>query len=319
MSEKMSMQKQSIIKDYLTLCKLRVNALILLTAFVGMYLAIPGGFFIRTFVQNWYSFIFSILGIGLLACSAASINHYVDAAIDAKMQRTKKRPMVVGSITGKQTLIFAFILGAIGFVLLYGWINPLCAWLTFFTLIGYAVIYTCFLKHATPQNIVMGGLAGAMPPLLGWVAVRDSIVLEPILLVLIIFLWTPPHFWALAINRRDDYAKAKVPMLPVTHGVEHTKTQIVVYTWLLAAASMLPYVFKTSGIIYLIPAILLNLRFIVMAHQLKRDPKNSGDMRMFKYSITYLMLIFLFLMLDHALTWHLWFLCHSKICLAFVR
>jgi protoheme IX farnesyltransferase len=317
-SEK-SMQKQSIIKDYLTLCKLRVNALILLTAIVGMYLAIPGGFFMRTFTYSWYSFVLAILGIGLLACSAASINHYVDAAIDAKMQRTKKRPMVVGSISGKQTLIFAFIIGLIGFVLLYAFINPLCAWLTFFTLIGYAVIYTCFLKHATPQNIVWGGLAGAMPPLLGWVAVRDSIALEPILLVLIIFVWTPPHFWALAINRKDDYAKANVPMLPVTHGIPHTKLQVVIYTWALAIVSLLPYVFKTSGIIYLIPALLLNARFIYMAHKLRRDPNNSNDMQVFKYSITYLMLLFVVLMLDHALSYHLLQLCHADLCLDLVR
>jgi len=313
------MQKQSIIKDYLTLCKIRVNALILLTAIVGMFLAIPGGTFLKTFAHSWCGFVFAILGIGLLASSAASINHYVDAAIDAKMQRTKKRPMVVGSITGKQTLLFAYIIGVIGFVLLYAFVNPLCAWLTFFTLIGYAVIYTCFLKHATPQNIVIGGLAGAMPPLLGWVAVRDAIALEPILLVLIIFFWTPPHFWALAINRREDYAKAKVPMLPVTHGVGHTKTQIVVYTWLLAAASILPYIFKTSGLVYLIPVLLLNIRFIGMAYKLKRDPQNSNDMAMFKYSITLLMLVFVFLMLDHALTPYLQHWCHAKVCIALVR
>ena len=313
------MKKKSIIQDYLTLCKLRVNALIILTAIVGMVLAVPSGMFIWSLACSWHIYLMAIIGICLLACSAAAINHYVDAAIDAKMQRTKRRPMVVGSITGKQTLIFALVLGVVGFSILFIWINALCAWLTFFTLIGYAVIYSCYLKHATPHNIVIGGLAGAMPPLLGWVALRDSIALEPIVLVLIIFLWTPPHFWALAINRRDDYAKANVPMLPVTHGIAHTKTQIVVYSWLLAVVSFLPYVLKTSGIIYLIAVLLLNARFIYMAHALKRDPKSSSDMKVFKFSITYLMLLFAFLMLDHELLVYVRFLCDSGVCFSIVR
>lgn len=313
------MKKKSIIQDYLTLCKLRVNALIILTAIVGMVLAVPSGMFIDYFAYHSIIFFKAIIGIGLLACSAAAINHYVDAAIDAKMQRTKKRPMVVGSISGIQTLIFAFVLGVMGFAILFIWINALCAWLTFFTLIGYAVIYSCYLKHATPHNIVIGGLAGAMPPLLGWVALKNSIALEPIVLVLIIFLWTPPHFWALAINRRDDYAKANVPMLPVTHGVEHTKTQIVIYAWLLTAASLLPFVLKTSGIIYLTAVLFLNARFIYMAHALKCDPKNSSDMKVFKFSITYLMLLFVFLMLDHALIGSLRFFCDSGFCFSVIR
>ena len=313
------MKKKSIIQDYLTLCKLRVNALIILTAIVGMVLAVRPGLFISSLSCCWHVYLLAIVGIGSLACSAAAMNHFVDAAIDAKMQRTKKRPMVVGSVTGKQTLIFASILGVMGFSILFIWINALCAWLTFFTLIGYAVIYSCYLKHATPHNIVIGGLAGAMPPLLGWVAITNSIALEPIVLVLIIFLWTPPHFWALAINRRDDYAKANVPMLPVTHGVEHTKTQIVIYTWLLTAASLLPFVLKTSGIIYLTAVLFLNARFIYMAHALKCDPKNSSDMKVFKFSIAYLMLLFVFLMLDHALIGYLKFFCDSGFCFSVIR
>jgi protoheme IX farnesyltransferase len=313
------MKKKSSIRDYLALCKLRVNALIMLTAMVGMVLAMPYGFFVESFSRIWYVILLALLGIGLLACSAAAINHYVDVAIDAKMQRTKKRPLVIGSITRKQTLVFACILGVIGFLLLYTWVNALCAWLTFVTLIGYAVVYTCYLKHATPHNIVIGGLAGAMPPLLGWVAVRGSIALEPVLLVLIIFLWTPPHFWALAIHRRDDYAKAGVPMLPVTHGVVHTKIQIVAYTWLLAASSLLPYVLKTSGIIYGVAVLFLNARFIVLAYALKRDLTHSNAMRVFKFSIGYLMLLFLFLVLDHVVTGYLWLMCDSALCSFVVR
>lgn len=309
----------SKIQSYLKLCKLRVNALILLTAIVGMYLAIPAGHFINVMKVHWLYYLTAIVGIGLLASAAAAINHYVDSRIDAVMQRTKNRPMVVGTLSAKETLIFAYIIGVIGFVLLYAYVNPLCAWLTFLTLVGYAIIYTCFLKHATPQNIVIGGFAGAMPPLLGWVAVRAHMALEPWLLVLIIFLWTPPHFWALAINRKDDYAKAKVPMMPITHGVDHTKKQIVIYTWVLALACCLPYIFKTSGLIYFIPAVLLNIRFIYMGYQLWKDPANATDMKMFKFSITYLMFIFIFLMLDHALTWHLPILCHAKVCLAIWR
>lgn len=279
-------------KDYLELCKPRVVMLMLLTAFVGMLLASPG------FVP-WQILVFGTLGIGLAASSGAVLNHLVDRHIDAVMQRTQQRPIASGRINLLQALLFAFILGVLGMAILIYWVNVLTAVLTFFTLIGYAVIYTLFLKHATPQNIVIGGLAGAMPPLLGWTAVTGHIDYSGLLLVLIIFAWTPPHFWALAVYRHEDYAKAKVPMLPVTHGITYTKLNILLYTLILTAVTMLPFVVDMSGLIYLIGAILLDAGFLYWAIKLKFSDDLKIGLKTFNYSIIYLGLLFLVLLIDH--------------------
>jgi len=279
---------------YWELCKPRVVALMLLTAMVGMYLATPNSVPLSILL-------FGTLGIGLSASAAAVINHVVDQHIDAKMGRTKRRPLPSGQILPKHALYFATILGGIGLSTLIIFINTITAVMTFFTLVGYAVVYTMFLKHATPQNIVIGGAAGAIPPLLGWIAVTGSIDPQAWLLVLIIFVWTPPHFWALAIYRYEDYSKAKIPMLPVTHGIAFTKLCITLYTVLLLAVSVLPYVFGMSGWIYLISAIILGLIFIYYAVRLQKSDSNRGAHKTFKFSIIYLMLLFSVLLFDHYL------------------
>lgn len=279
-------------RDYYELTKPRVVMLLLLTALVGMCLA----------TETWVDpviFIAGMLGIGLLSSAAAVVNHVVDYRIDSIMARTFNRPVARGKVSVKRALTFALTLGVVGFVALAVFVNMLTAWLTLAGLFGYAVVYTMYLKRATPQNIVIGGLAGAAPPLLGWTAVTGEIHAYGLLLVLIVFTWTPPHFWALAIHREKDYAKAKIPMLPNTHGVEFTKTCIVLYTLLLCAVCLLPYLTGMSGGLYLLGSSILNAYFMFMALKLKFKPEPSTAMDTFKFSILHLMLLFVLLLLDH--------------------
>lgn len=287
--------KRSILpwRDYLDLCKLKVVALMLLTAVVGMYLAPEHVHFNTVFI--------SLLGIGLAASSAAAVNHVVDRHIDALMARTENRPIAQGRLSVGQALVFAGWLGTIGLGLLAVYVNILTACLTFITLIGYAGIYTGYLKRATPQNIVIGGLAGAAPPLLGWTAVTNHLDPQALLLVLIIFAWTPPHFWALAIYRIQEYRKANIPMLPVTHGIRYTKLNILLYTILLLMVSLLPVMIGMSGWIYLVGAGLLGVRFIYWAIILLRRDDRAVAMRTFRFSIVYLLLLFVTLLFDHYL------------------
>jgi len=288
-------------RDYWDLTKPKVVALIVFTALVGMCLAIPG----RPSLEQLRAGLLGFLGIWLAASAAAAINQLLDARIDAQMARTSWRPLVVGKVKPAQVLVFAGILTLISMAILVLWVNAITAVLTFASLIGYAVIYTVYLKRATPQNIVIGGLAGAAPPLLGWAAVTG--MQGPwdwgyaLLLVLIIFLWTPPHFWALAIFRRADYAKAAIPMLPVTHGVEYTRGQIFLYSVLLVVSTLLPVVFGMSGVLYLAGAAGLNAGFLWYAWRIQSPPDELFSMRMFRYSIVYLMLLFAFLLVDHYL------------------
>ncbi|HZH44508.1 MAG TPA: heme o synthase [Lysobacter sp.] len=289
------------LRQYWDLTKPRVVALIVFTALVGMLLAIDG---LPTRAQALRGLV-AFLGIWLAAASAAAINQILDARIDAKMARTAWRPIVVGQVSPRQALLFALALAALSMLILALWVNPLTALLTFLSLIGYAVIYTVFLKRATPQNIVIGGIAGAAPPLLGWAAITGMQGrwdwAHALLLVLIIFLWTPPHFWALAIFRREDYARAMVPMLPVTHGVEYTRWQILLYTVLLVAATLLPFATGMSGWFYLGGALVLGAVFVAHAWRLMDPPDELYAMRVFNYSIVYLMALFAFLLLDHWL------------------
>ena len=244
---------------------------------------------------------FGNLGIALCAGGAAAVNHVVDRRIDAVMARTHKRPMAEGRVSPMAALAFALFLAIAGLALLLVFTNPLAAWLTLASLLGYAVIYTGFLKRATPQNIVIGGLAGAAPPLLGWVAVTGHVSAEPLLLVLIIFAWTPPHFWALAIHRKEEYAKADIPMLPVTHGEHYTKVHILLYTFALLAVSLMPYVIHMSGLLYLGCALVLGARFLQWAWVLYRGSQPHAAINTFKYSIWYLLLLFIALLVDHYL------------------
>ena len=278
--------------DYFELTKPRVVALIVFTSVIGMFLAVPG-------IPPWKALVFGNLGIWLAASSAAAINHLLDRRIDEKMARTSHRPLPSGSLTGRQVLVFALILGAVSMLLLVFLVNWLTALLTFFSLIGYAVIYTVYLKHATPQNIVIGGAAGAAPPVLGWVAVTGEVHAYALLLFLIIFVWTPPHFWALAIFRREDYARAMVPMLPVTHGVEYTRQQILFYTILLVLVTLLPWFSGMSGVFYLGGVLVLDAVFLYYAIRLMKPPNEAYAMKVFGYSIWYLMVLFAFLLVDH--------------------
>ncbi len=284
----------AVVRQYFELTKPRVVALIVFTAIVGMFLAVPGLPPLRESVLGF-------LGIWLAASSAAAINQLLDARIDARMARTSWRPIVVGQITPTRALIFALVLGALSMLILVLWVNVLTAALTFASLIGYAVIYTVFLKRATPQNIVIGGIAGAAPPALGWAAITGTLDPHALLLVLIIFVWTPPHFWALAIFRRDDYARAMVPMLPVTHGVQYTRWQILFYTVLLVAVTVLPWATGMSGLFYLGGALVLGAVFLGYAWKLMDPPDELYAMKVFNYSIVYLMALFAFLLLDHWL------------------
>jgi heme o synthase len=282
------------LRQYWSLTKPRVVALIVFTAAIGMFLAVPG-------LPPLQESVLGFLGIWLAASSAAAINQLLDARIDAKMARTAWRPIVVGQVSPRQALVFALALAAASMLVLLLWVNPLTAALTFASLIGYAVVYTVWLKRATPQNIVIGGIAGAAPPALGWAAVTGELHPHALLLVLIIFVWTPPHFWALAIFRRDDYARAMVPMLPVTHGVEYTRWQILLYTVLLVAVTVLPWATGLSGLFYLGGALVLGAVFVWHAYKLLDPPDEFYAMRVFNYSIVYLMALFAFLLVDHWL------------------
>lgn len=281
-------------RDFYEMCKPRVVMLMILTSMVGMFLAVPG--FVPLDIL-----ILGNVGIALVSSSGAVVNHLIDRKIDIKMKRTHNRPMAQGRVEVAQTIVFALVIGSAGMAILMIWVNPLCAWLSLASFIGYAFIYTGYLKHATPQNIVIGGLAGAMPPLLGWSAVTGTIEPDALILVLIIFAWTPPHFWALAIHRKDEYAKSGVPMLPVTHGEYVTKVHIVVYTGLLIISSVIPFFSGMSGYLYLFSALALGAGFMWWSCILMFKPKPTTAMDTFRFSIVYLALLFLALLIDHYL------------------
>lgn len=288
----MFLDSNSIVFDYIELCKPRVVLLMLVTVVVGMYLATPHQVSADTLIL-------SLAGIGLCACGAAAINHLVDKRIDAIMQRTKNRPVAHGRISVKNAIVFAGVLCVLGLSILWYFVNFLTMVLTFLSVIGYAAIYTGYLKRATPQNIVIGGLAGAAPPLLGWTAVTNQLDPQALLLVLIVFTWTPPHFWALAIYRYDDYKNAKIPMLPVTYGIKFTKLNILLYTILLALVTVLPFLIGMSGIFYLVGALLLNFKFIYLTWNLLTSEDNKIALKTFHFSIIYLLILFVFLLIDH--------------------
>jgi protoheme IX farnesyltransferase len=274
--------------------KPRVVLLMLLCALVGMFLAVPGMVGLETIV-------FGLTGIALVAGSAAVVNHIADAEIDARMARTRSRPVAMGRVGTRQGLVFSAVLGVAGMLVLYILVNPLTAWLNFASWVGYGIIYTLFLKRATPQNIVIGGLFGAAPPLFGWTAVSNSIEPGGLLLVLIIFAWTPPHFWALALDRKEEYASVDVPMLPVTHGDAYTRQHIFYYTLILFAGSLLPFVIAMSGFLYLAGALALGGVFVYRAIEVLRNRNPQAPMQMFRYSIVYLMALFVVLLVDHYL------------------
>jgi len=284
------------VKSYLGLCKLKVVALIVFTAMIGMFLATVPPAMVPLDVL-----IFGNLGIGMAAAAAAAINHVLDAREDAKMARTSRRPLPQGEISERNALVFAVLLGALSMAILVLLVNPLTALLTFLSLVGYAIVYTMYLKRATPQNIVIGGAAGAAPPVLGWTALTDSVDPHSLLLFLIIFVWTPPHFWALAIHRREEYAKVDIPMLPVTHGVPFTRLHILLYTILLLVVSILPFVMHMSGRLYLAGAMALGGGFLYYAIRLMQGRDERVAMQTFGYSIWYLMAVFTFLLVDHYL------------------
>ena len=281
-------------RHYYALTKPRVVALIVLTAVVGSLLAVSG-------LPPLDRLLFGNLGIGLAAASAATLNQVLDARIDAKMARTRTRPLPTGGLTEAAALVFATVLGIASMLLLWLLVNPLTAVLTFASLIGYAVVYTLWLKRATPQNIVIGGAAGAAPPVLGWAAITGSIQPHALLLFLIIFAWTPPHFWALAIARREDYAKVDIPMLPVTHGVAFTRLHVLLYTIILALVTMLPWLTGMSGLLYLLAALWLDGAFLHHVIRLKRSEAKELPMQVFRFSVRYLMWLFLALLADHYL------------------
>ena len=281
-------------RAYLEITKPKVVYLLVFTALVGMVLAVPG-------MVPLQETIFGLLGIGLAAASAAAINHVIDQRTDAIMKRTQARPIPQGQLTTRQCLMFAGLLGVVAMLMLYLLVHPLTALLTFLSLIGYAVIYTVYLKRATPQNIVIGGAAGAMPPVLGWTAITGQITAEPLLLFLIVFIWTPPHFWSLAIHRRDDYAKVDIPMLPVTHGIEFTRVQIVLYTILLLIVSVFPWLIGMSGIVYLVGAVLLGVMFLYHTVRMFDNKLEKQPIKTFVFSIQYLMWLFAFMLVDHYL------------------
>lgn len=283
-------------RDYLELCKPNVVLVMIVTSVIGMFMAVPGMVPLDVLTLG-------NLGIALCASAAAAINHLVDRHIDRKMARTHNRPVARGRLAPAQVVGFALILGGLGMTILMVWINALTAWLTLASLLGYAVVYTLFLKRATPQNIVIGGLAGAAPPLLGWTAVTGAVHSHALLLVLIIFAWTPPHFWALALHRKAEYAEADVPMLPVTHGERYTKLHILLYTILMVLVTLLPYLTGMSGWLYLLGAMILGAGFLYWAIRLYRDAGADADsglgMTTFKYSIVYLLALFAIMLVDH--------------------
>jgi protoheme IX farnesyltransferase len=281
-------------RDYLELTKPNVVALMILTTVIGMFLAVPGMVPLDVLVLG-------NLGIAFCAGAAAVVNHVVDRQIDLKMARTFNRPVAKGRVQPAQAMFFAGMLGVVGMAVLLVFINALTAWLTLASLVGYAVIYTLYLKRATPQNIVIGGLAGAVPPLLGWTAVTGEVHGHALLLVLIIFAWTPPHFWALAVHRKEEYAKAEIPMLPVTHGEKYTKLHILLYTVLMIIVTVLPFVTGMSGWLYLLGALVLGAGFLYWAIVMMIGKKPNAGMDTFKYSIIYLMALFLVMLVDHYL------------------
>lgn len=288
-----SLSDAPTIGDFLVLCKIKVVALIMLTAVVGMFLATPT-------LPPIHLVILGSIGIAFASCSAAVFNHIVDQKIDHEMNRTSNRPLPEGKISSQTAFIFGAVLGVIGIGVLLLGVNVLTAVLTFFALIGYAVFYTMYLKRATPQNIVIGGAAGAAPPLLGWAAITNSVELGGLLLFAIIFIWTPPHFWALAIHRQKEYAKVDIPMLPVTHGAHFTRVQILLYTILLLIVTIMPYLVGMSGLIYLAGALVLGFGFIYYAIAMLRKPDNIElPMKTFGFSINYLMILFVVLLVDH--------------------
>ena len=281
-------------RDYLELTKPRVVALMILTALIGMCMAVPG------FVP-WQPLLLGNLGIALCAGAAAAINHLVDERIDQQMSRTRSRPVATGKVSQRAAALFAAILALVGIGVLVIWVNTLTAVLTVASLIGYAFVYTMFLKRATPQNIVIGGLAGAAPPLLGWTAVTGEVHGHALLLVLIIFAWTPPHFWALAIHRREEYASVGIPMLPVTHGVRFTALHIFLYTVIMILITLLPFATLLSGWLYLVGAVILGAVFLYWSIEILRDKNPKAPMETFKFSITYLLLLFIIMLADHWL------------------
>ena len=281
-------------RDYLEMTKPRVVVLMLLCALVGMFLAVPG-------MVPWNILLLGLTGIALVAASAAVVNHIADARIDARMARTRERPLATGRVDPAKALTFSAVTGVAGMLILYFGVNPLTAWLNLASWVGYGLIYTLFLKRATPQNIVIGGLFGAAPPLFGWAAVTNSIEPGALLLVLIIFAWTPPHFWALALDRKSEYERVDVPMLPVTHGDAYTRLHILFYTLILFAGSLLPFVIGMSGLFYLAGAVALGGGFLYQAVALLRNRHPGAAMGMFRYSIIYLMALFVVLLVDHYL------------------
>jgi heme o synthase len=281
-------------RDYLELCKPNVVLVMIVTALIGMFMAVPGMVPLEVLVLG-------NLGIALCAAAAAAVNHLVDRHIDRKMARTLHRPVAQGRIAPVQVMGFALLLSGLGMAILLLWINALTAWLTLASLLGYAVVYTLFLKRATPQNIVIGGLAGAAPPLLGWTAVTGAVHGHALLLALIIFAWTPPHFWALALHRKEEYARAGVPMLPVTHGERYTKLHILLYTILMVLVTLLPYLTGMSGWLYLLGALVLGAGFLYWAVRLYREAGTALGMTTFRYSIIYLLALFAIMLADHQL------------------
>jgi protoheme IX farnesyltransferase len=279
-------------RDYLELTKPKVVLLIVFTAIVGMLLAVPG-------LPPWRALVFGSFGIWLAASSAAAVNHVIDQRIDSEMARTRHRPLPTGSMDELHAVVFSLVLGALSMLLLTVWVNALTALLTFASLIGYAIVYTVWLKRATPQNIVIGGAAGAAPPILGWTAVTNHIHADALILFLVIFVWTPPHFWALAIARRDEYAKIGMPMLPVAYGVELTRLHILLYTLLLTVVTILPVLTGMSGVLYAIAALVLDALFLRLAWQLYRSGAIDLPMRTFRWSISYLGYLFAALLVDH--------------------
>ena len=281
-------------RDYKELTKPNVVLLMILTSVIGMFMAVPG-------MVPLDALILGNLGIALCAGAAAAVNHLVDQRVDQHMARTKARPIAQGRVGTREAIVFAAVMGGAGMAILLIWVNALTAWLTLASLVGYAFIYTMFLKRATPQNIVIGGLAGAAPPLLGWTAVTGEIHGHALLLVLIIFAWTPPHFWALAIHRKEEYAAVDIPMLPVTHGVAFTKLHIVLYTVIMFLITLLPFATKLSGPLYLLGAVVLGGGFLYWAIELMRGRNPNAAMETFKYSIVYLMALFVVMLVDHYL------------------
>lgn len=281
-------------RDYLEMCKPRVVLLMLLCTLVGMFLATEG-------MVPWQILVFGNLGVALVAGSAAALNHLVDATIDARMARTRHRPLAQGRVSNRQGAVFVAVTGLSGLAILALLVNPLTAWLNLASWIGYGVIYTMYLKRATPQNIVIGGLFGAAPPLFGWTAVTNSIDGGGLLLVLIIFAWTPPHFWALAIDRMDEYRNVDIPMLPVTHGEQYTKVHILLYTIILVLISLLPYVIGMSNLLYLFSALALGAGFLYWALVMLLTDNKMAPIETFRYSIVYLMALFIALLADHYL------------------